>query len=226
MAISENVKKALYMESAGYCENPNCNCSLLPLFESGRISNIVELAHIIGQKIHGHRGFAELELSERDTLKNILTLCPTCHTLIDKNEEEYPIELLYQWKEQHKSRIENIFAVVQYENKNDLKQVVLPILRENQYLFECYGPFSENAFICGDDGVKLWNKKVFEKILPNNRKVVKYLKKNEKLFSCSEMNIVYKYYDHCEEFEYNKVSGDKNPIATVFPKEIYEIWSD
>ena len=96
MEISKSVKKALYMESAGYCENPNYNCSLLPLFESGKISNIVEIAHVIGQKIDGPRGISELKLSERDLLDNILTLCPTCHTLIDKNEEEYPVELLHK----------------------------------------------------------------------------------------------------------------------------------
>ena len=38
-----------------------------------------------------------------------------------------------------------------------------------------------------------------------------------------ELNVVYKFYNHCEEFEYNKVSGDKNSFATKFPIEIYEI---
>ncbi|WP_299120798.1 hypothetical protein [uncultured Eubacterium sp.] len=224
MAISESVKKALYMESAGYCENPNCNCSLLPLFESGKISNIVELAHVIGQKIDGPRGISELKLSERDLLDNILTLCPTCHTLIDKNEEEYPVELLHKWKKQHKLKVENLFSVVQYEDKETLKNEVMPLFSENQYIFENYGPFSENALLPGVEAVKLWNSKVFEKILPNNRKLVKYFKKNEKLFLPNEMKVLYKFYNHCEEFEYNKVSGNKNSLATQFPEEIYEIW--
>ena len=226
MAISESVKKALYMESAGRCENPNCNCSLLPLFESGKVSNIVELAHIIGQKVDGPRGISDLELPERDLLDNILTLCPTCHTLIDKNENEYPVELLYSWKKQHKLKIEREFEVPKCENKEALKKKVMPLFLENQYIFENYGPFSEKAFLPGMEAVNLWNSKVFEKILPNNRKLVKYFKNNENLFLQKEMKIIYKFYNHCEEFEYNKVSGDKNSLAVQFPKGIYEIWEE
>lgn len=223
MGISESVKKALYMESAGYCQNPNCNCSLLPLFESGKISNIIELAHIVGQKVDGPRGLSELDLSDRDLLENILTLCPTCHTLIDKNEDEYPVEMLHGWKKQHKLRIENIFSVSQFEDKKSLKTVVMPIFLENQYIFDNYGPYSVKASLPGEEAVGLWNRKVFDKVLPNNRKLVRYFKVNQRLFMAEELNVVYKFYNHCEEFEYNKVSGDKNSFATKFPIEIYEI---
>lgn len=226
MSISESVKKALYMESAGYCENPKCNCSLLPLFESGKITNIVELAHVIGQKIDGPRGLSELKLSDRDLLDNILTLCPTCHTLIDKNEDEYTVELLYEWKRQHKIKVDSLFSVVEYENKEALKKVVMPLLNENQYIYENYGPFSQNAFLPGIEAVNLWNCNVFEKILPNNKKIIKHLKANESLFSAQETQVLYKFYCHCEEFEYNKVNGNKNPLATLFPKEIYDIWEE
>ena len=212
MAINENVKRALYMESAGFCQNPNCNCSLLPLFASGRISNIIELAHIIGKNIDGPRGKEPLELTERDTVENILTLCPTCHTIIDKNENEYPVELLHQWKLQHKSRIASLFVTPQFESKELLQKVIQPIFNENQYIFENYGPFSDNALIPGNEGVILWNKKVYEKILPNNKKIVQYLRSNEKLFSMGEMKVVYKFYNHCEEFEYNKISGNKKRV--------------
>lgn len=226
MSISENVKKALYMESAGFYQNPNCNCSLLPFFESGSVTTITELAHIIGQKKHGPRGASALKLSERDTIDNILTLCPTCHTLIDKNAVEFPVELLYQWKKQHKSKVESLFSVIQYKDKESLKSVVEPLLFENQYIFENYGPFSKNSVLLGVEAVNMWNKKVFDKILPNNNKLVCYFKKNETLFSQDKMRILYMFYNHCEEFEYNKISGNKNPLATVFPNEIYEIRGD
>ena len=223
MGISESVKKALYMESAGYCQNPNCNCSLFPLFESGRVSNIVELAHIIGQKIDGPRGISNLNMVDRDLLDNILTLCPTCHTLIDKNEDEYPVEILHEWKKQHKMKIDSLFAVAEYDNKRELIKVIMPLFSENQYIFENYGPYSENALLSGYEAVNLWNKKVFEKVLPNNRKLVQYFKMNEKLFKPDDIFVLYKFYNHCEEFEYNKISGNKNSLAIKFPKEIYKI---
>ena len=226
MSISENAKKALYMESAGYCQNPNCNCSLLPLFQSGKISSIIELAHIIGKKTDGPRGVSDLDLSDRDTVENILILCPTCHTIIDKNEDEFSVELLHKWKKQHKSKVDELFSIINYQNKNKLRDKIMPLFCENQYIFENYGPFSKNALLYGGEAVNLWDKKVFEKILPNNQKLVRYLKKNENLFSPKEMNVLYKFYNHCEEFEYNKISGNKNPLAVLFPTEIYNIWRD
>ena len=49
MSISINVKRKLWANSGGYCANPGCHCELLPFFETGEITNIEEMAHIISE---------------------------------------------------------------------------------------------------------------------------------------------------------------------------------
>ena len=91
MSISNKVQRKLLAASGGFCGNPSCHRYLFDFFETGEITNIEELAHIIGQKKEGPRGENELSLSERDEFDNIILLCPTCHTIIDKNPQLYPI---------------------------------------------------------------------------------------------------------------------------------------
>lgn len=78
------------------------------------------MSYIIGKKKDGPRGVSDLDLSERDTVENILILCPTCHTLIDKNKDEFSFELLHQWKRQHKLKVDELFSILQYKEKDKI----------------------------------------------------------------------------------------------------------
>ena len=60
-----------------------------------------EQAHIVGEKEDAARGKSTLSLEERNSYHNVILLCPTCHTNIDENEEDWPIELLHNRKSQH-----------------------------------------------------------------------------------------------------------------------------
>jgi hypothetical protein len=53
MSIEAKTKRLLLARSGGFCGNPNCNADLYPLFESREITNVEELAHIIGQSEDG-----------------------------------------------------------------------------------------------------------------------------------------------------------------------------
>ena len=64
MAIKEKVKRKLLASSGGFCTNPECHNDLFPFFETGEITNVEELAHIIGQKEKGPRGGSDLPLEE------------------------------------------------------------------------------------------------------------------------------------------------------------------
>ena len=108
MSISEKTKRLLLVRSGGFCANPHCHSDLFPFFESGEITNIEELAHIIGQSEDGPRGENDLPSNERDEFHNIIILCPNCHTIIDKNSHLYPIETIKEWKKNHQSSIEDI----------------------------------------------------------------------------------------------------------------------
>lgn len=145
MSINTKVKRNLLAASGGFCGNPNCHKNLFDFFESGEITNIEELAHIIGQKEDGPRGDDELPLTQRDEFDNIILLCPTCHTTIDKNPQLFPKETIRKWKREHQERIENLFITPKFDSREDARKYVLPLLAENKAVFEAFGPFSENA---------------------------------------------------------------------------------
>lgn len=75
------------------------------------------MAHIIGQKEDGPRGEDELPLNERDEFENIILLCPTCHTMVDKNSDIYPKETLLQWKKNHIESIKNLFVAPTFSTR-------------------------------------------------------------------------------------------------------------
>ena len=60
-----------------------------------------EQAHIVGEKEDAARGHSSLSADERDSYHNLILLCPTHHTEIDKNEKDWPVEKLHQKKSQH-----------------------------------------------------------------------------------------------------------------------------
>jgi hypothetical protein len=60
-----------------------------------------EQAHIIGEKKDAARGISNLPLNQRNSYHNLILLCPTHHTEIDKNEADWTIEKIHQRKSEH-----------------------------------------------------------------------------------------------------------------------------
>ena len=145
MAISDRTKRLLWSRSGGYCQNPACNREVFAFFESGDVSTLGELAHIIGQSEHGPRGKDSLGREERDEYENIILLCPTCHTLVDKNPEQYPADTLHMWKRHHEEKIRQVFVVPICSTRDSLATVVHKLLRRNEAIFRHYGPHSQHS---------------------------------------------------------------------------------
>jgi len=60
-----------------------------------------EQAHIVGEKEDAARGKSTLPTEDRNSYHNLILLCPNHHTEIDKNEEDWTVERLYQLKSKH-----------------------------------------------------------------------------------------------------------------------------
>ncbi len=226
MAISTKVMKMLLAHSGGYCQNPECHQDLFVLFESGDVSSVEELAHIIAQKTEGPRGNEVLELSERDEYENIILLCSSCHTLIDKNPKYFPVELLRKWKTEHAVKIRTALEVPKFSSRYDLRNEVKRLLRANRGIFDTYGPHSETSANSMSDAVEMWKRLIQTDIIPNNRRLGELLSVNDDLLTSEEKIIVDKFVVHKTAFEYNHVSGDKNSAAPLFPSEINTILED
>lgn len=62
---------------------------------------ICDICHIRARRKAGPRYDPTLSLEERNDFKNLILLCPTCHTLIDKTPGTYTCVLLTEIKEIH-----------------------------------------------------------------------------------------------------------------------------
>lgn len=224
MSISTEVKRKLLASSGGYCGKPDCHADLFPFFESGEITNIEELAHIIGQKENGPRGDDELPISQRDEFENIILLCPTCHTTIDKNPQLFPDVTIKQWKKQHIESIKSIFQVPKFHSRKEARNYLIPLFAENKVIFNKFGPHSENAKTKQMETELMWEKLSIQKLLPNNRLIESVIERNQELLKDDEFGLFIEFKLHREGFEYNKISGDVNSTVTTFPNGIENIF--
>jgi len=217
MSISDKVKRKLLAASGGYCGNPSCHRNLFDFFETGEISSIEEFAHIIGKKENGPRGEDGVPLSERDEFDNIILLCPTCHTTIDKNPKLYHKETIRKWKREHEERIKDLFLAPRFEKREDVRQYLYPIFTENKAVFDQFGPYSDNAARDQMATEQEWERLCLQKLIPNNRRIEVVVSQNTGLLTEDELKLFTKFKLHREGFEYNKLSGDVNATVPMFP---------
>ena len=94
--LNKDIKK-LYSRSAGRCNI--CNMDLV----EDKVQ-IGEMAHIIAKSYSGPRGIQDTIDNSYD---NLILLCPTHHTIVDKNPEKYTIEVLKSIKDKYEKDISN-----------------------------------------------------------------------------------------------------------------------
>ncbi|BCL37849.1 HNH endonuclease signature motif containing protein [Nostoc sp. MS1] len=100
--MKEKDVKMLWGRSGNRCAI--CKIELTPV---GSESVLGEMAHIIADKQKGPRGESDLTAEQRDEYNNLILLCPTHHTLIDKNEKEWTVEKLKCIKLEHENWVTN-----------------------------------------------------------------------------------------------------------------------
>ncbi|MCW5879699.1 MAG: HNH endonuclease [Anaerolineae bacterium] len=75
-----------------------CRTQLTPLSIDGVLG---EMAHIAARSDNGPRANSSMSITERDAYNNLILLCPTHHTEIDRDVVGYGIERLQQIKREH-----------------------------------------------------------------------------------------------------------------------------
>jgi len=96
MPFSLPTIKRLFAKSGNQCAFPGCQAKLVI---GGTV--IAEICHIRARRKNGPRYDPNLSAKERDECRNLLLLCPTHHTLIDKDAAKFTPELLLDIKEIH-----------------------------------------------------------------------------------------------------------------------------
>lgn len=107
--LSINIKRKI----SWFYTNGNCClcCKKIGYFENEGF--IGEFAHIIDLQKATTRYIPNKTIEELNSPNNIIVICPTCHTRIDKESENYSTEYLRQIKNEYEN---NIIVSKEYSN--------------------------------------------------------------------------------------------------------------
>ena len=112
MGATYPVKVLLAMRSGNRCALPDCGISLVEDGDESDDTVIGQAAHIYGEnpgnssKKPSARFDPTITEEKINHYENLIYLCPTCHTKIDKQEKDYPVELLFKIKEEHETWVD------------------------------------------------------------------------------------------------------------------------
>ena len=214
MSISEKDIKILWGRAAGRCSAPYCSRDCIPFLNPKEPTVIGEMAHIIPRSKNWTRGDGENK--GEDTYENLILLCPTCHSKVDKAPEgTYSRELLLKWKSDHETKIQESFNSAQYKNLTEVARIIDKMLIENYVAWESFGPESklaaQNPY---GAGAKIWALKKIALVIPNNTRIVNLLKVHKNLMVSDDWVTCVAFIQHADMFErssYERIDSDAVP---------------
>lgn len=214
-------KLRLFVDSAGYCQNPGCNTALFPEGHQGH-PHIAEMAHIFAAIDGGPRTDETLTEEERGDYANIILLCANCHTLADKTPETHPATLMSSWKRGHVERIREVFGVRKFEARSELRYEIEKLLRENRAVHQTIGPDLEYQFDPEAKEASMWRARMRSTIIPNSNKILLFVDNNTQLLTDQEIEVVEQFRLHVKGLILRHFEGAKVPNIR-FPAEMANI---
>jgi hypothetical protein len=98
---TQGTERALYAFSAATCYFTKCQTRVIVLVDGDPVSN-VEIAHIRGAAPGSARYDHTMSDHERRSFANLILLCTPHHKTVDRlHPDDYPVEVLADWKAQH-----------------------------------------------------------------------------------------------------------------------------
>lgn len=154
--------KRLFALSGNQCARPSCGTVLMS--SDGVL--IGEVAHICAESEGGPRWDAKLSEVQRRDFGNLLLLCPTCHTLVDKDPAAYKKSKLRKWKRDREARFEAIGDLLQKSYLNEITDDANTVGSTLPKTLAAYIKFlkkkGQSPFIDGDTPVEI--AEYFEKL--------------------------------------------------------------
>lgn len=98
--IRKSTERSLFLTSKNCCAFPECTQAL---YIKETDSYIGEICHIEALNEKGARFNPNQTKEERNNASNLILMCPTHHTIIDKNPELYTVSKLKEFKKNHEN---------------------------------------------------------------------------------------------------------------------------
>ncbi len=211
--------KKLWGLAAGRCSYPGCHVQCIQLLVSEHRVVVGEMAHLIAKSPKGPRGPKDSPADHR--YGNLILLCPTHHTLVDKAPNgQFPPDLLRRWKSEHEARVRRALSVRQYSDVTELANDVELLLQENHQAWLTYGPESSvaktNPF---SSAAMIWSLRKLDTIVPNNRKIIEILRRHRALFSPTQYRTCTQFIEHAEAFELSCYERQDSDAVPRFPTD-------
>ncbi len=219
--IPTETKLRLFSEAAGHCQHPNC---LQPLFpaEMGGDKHIAEMAHVIP---HGETGPRHEDrpagVFDADSFENLILLCPTCHTIIDKDPDGYCRATLIGWKSKHLAALALKQGIFAYDERNQVREAVTAGMAENKAIWEEFAPADGSSFECDpeSESALVWEQRMRNVILPNHFRIQAIIKANLHHMTDAEKQTFARYQEHVRGLSERHICGVAGG-AIRYPEEM------
>ena len=220
MSILESDVKRLWGLAAGRCSFQGCGIPCINFIESEQVI-VGQMAHIIAKRPRGPRG--NTRVGENNKYENLILLCPTHHTQIDKAAVgTYPCSILQEWKKNHEEFVRKALATPPFSTRMEMAKFIQGLLVENRISWEKYGPESMEARTNPlSNLIAIWALRKVETIVPNNARIVNAIECNKSYFSLEEYEIACSFIEHAKGFErrcYHSIEG-----VPCFPKQFEQL---
>lgn len=225
MKIADKDIKLLWGRAGGYCSNPDCRTKVSEVGANGESFLTGEQAHIVARQAGGPRG---QEGGGSNAYENLVLLCPTCHTKIDKSPDgTYAVEMLLLWKEQHEAWVDSWSESKKMDTTAELMKFIVGLLDENKHYFDTYGPKSEIAARDPNSSAHVvWTARKLDTLLPNNGKIMQALEVNAAMIPDEMKAAVLMFKDHAQSYEQNQYG--RLDYYQLFPSvfaELANVWA-
>lgn len=220
---SHQTKLRLFADSAGFCQRPQCRKRLFS-DEGGEDYHIGEMAHVFAAVDGGPRPAPEMDEAARASYENLILLCPSCHTEVDKAPAIFPDRLIREWKDSHKETIKSALGVARYTRREDARAFVAPLFRANKVIFEQLSPDLEYRENPEAEQSSVWKRKMVSQIIPNSKIILLAVDANRHLATEKELQLFELFRQHVDDIVERHL-GSGGAITSRFPVDMELIYS-
>ena len=215
-------EKRLFASSAGYCQRPGCTT---PLFrDTGtKVVHLAEMAHIFAANNDGPRANPAMPAEERGAFENLILLCPTCHTMIDKAPQDFPDNTVIGWKQEHERKLAQLFGAQEFSTREETFLAIKPLMSQNRMIHQQLNPELEYRYNPEAEEASQWKLKMVEQIIPNSRRVLSILDVNTRLMTEEEEVALELFRQHVYDLEARHIAKIPTGAQSRFPIQMNEM---